>query len=568
VHDNTGQPPETRQTWWRDAVVYQVYVRSFADSGGDGIGDLAGLRSRLDDLVDLGVDGLWLNPCYPSPQADHGYDVADYTDIEPDYGDLAEFDALVADAHARGLKLLMDLVPNHCSSRHPWFQAALAAGPGSPERGRFLFRDGRGAGGELPPNNWASNHGGPAWTRITEPDGRPGQWYLHLFDTGQPDFNWRDPDVAALFDEVLRFWFDRGVDGFRIDVAHGLFKHADLPDWAGDHYNEYAWDRPEVHEVYRRWRRITAEYAPDRQLTLVGEIWVPTVTELAPYLRPDELPQAFFFDLLVQRWDAAAFRASIHRGLTEIGATGATITWTLANHDVHRSVTRYGIVAPEPVHPSIDPGLAWVRPRGEVDVELGTRRARAAILLLLALPGSHYLYQGEELGLPEVLDLPDEARTDPVWFRTGGRSHGRDGCRVPLPWTTDPPTFGFSPAGATAAPWLPQPEWFAKYARSTQRTDANSMLALYRAALRTRRSAFDAADREIDWIEVPDRADVLAFQRGDVRCVVVFGDEPLPVPAAWGAPLLASTPVRDANLPADAAAWWPAARSRPEELSR
>jgi alpha-glucosidase len=554
--DNAGSP------WWRDAAIYQVYLRSFADAGGDGIGDLAGLRSRLDDLVDLGVDGLWLNPCYPSPQADHGYDVADYTDIEPDYGDLTEFDALVADVHARGLKLLMDLVPNHCSARHPWFQAALAAGPGSPERGRFHFRDGRGAAGDMPPNNWRSIVGGAAWTRVTEPAGRPGQWYLHLFDAGQPDFNWHDPAVPALFDDVLRFWFDRGVDGFRIDAANGMYKHVDLPDWNGAHtYNGHAWDQPEVHEVYRRWRRIIDEYAPERELTLVGEIWAQSVADLVSSLRADELPQAFYFDLLVQLWDGPAFRASIDSALTEIGSTGATITWTLANHDVHRMVTRYGIVR---VDRSPHPELVRTRPRGEVDLELGTQRARAAIMLLLALPGSHYLYQGEELGLPEVLDLPDEARQDPTWFRNGAVNPGRDGCRVPLPWTTDLPSFGFSPDNpadnttdtATAAPWLPQPRWFGKYARSTQRTDAASMLALYRAALRTRRSAFDGADREISWIEVSDRDDVLAFRRGDVRCVVVFGDQPFPVPAEWGTPLLASASPRDGHLPGNAAAWW------------
>jgi alpha-glucosidase len=549
---------DIRLPWWRGAAIYQVYLRSFADSNGDGIGDLAGLRSRLDELVDLGVDGLWLNPCYPSPQVDHGYDVADYTDIEPAYGDLAQFDALVADAHGLGLKLLMDLVPNHCSSRHPWFRAALAAAPGSPERERFLFRDGRGEHGELPPNNWVSNLGGPAWTRVPDVDGQPGQWYLHLFDPGQPDFNWRDANVVAMFDDVLRFWFDRGVDGFRIDVAHGLYKQAELSDWTSDeHYNRYSWDQPEVHEVYRRWRRIAEEYAPARELTLVGEIWVPTVTDLAPYLRPDELPQAFFFDLLVQSWDAVSVRSSIRRGLSEIGSTGATITWTLANHDVHRSVTRYGITHPDPVDPSLDPGLVRVRPRGKVDVELGTRRARAALLLLLALPGSHYLYQGEELGLPEALDLPDEARQDPAWFRTGGRSHGRDGCRVPLPWTSRGPSFGFSPDDATGAPWLPQPEWFGAYARSSQQADADSTLALYRAALHARRSVFQLADPEVSWIDVPGRDDVLAFHRGDAGCVVVFGDQPLRYPPTWGAPLLASAPPpRDGYLPGNSAAWW------------
>ncbi|MFI2184458.1 alpha-amylase family glycosyl hydrolase [Streptomyces sioyaensis] len=541
--------------WWRNAVIYQVYLRSFADANGDGIGDLAGLRSRLDYLAALGVDGIWLNPCYPSPQKDHGYDVADYTDIEPDYGDLAAFDAFVADAHARGLKVLMDLVPNHCSSAHPWFQDALAAGPGSDERARFLFRDGRGEHGELPPNNWRGQFGGPAWTRITEPDGTPGQWYLHFFDAGQPDFNWRHPDVTTLFDDVLRFWFDRGVDGFRIDVAHGLYKHRDLPDWHGDHFNAHAWNRPEVHEVYRRWRRIAAAYGPERELTFVGEVWAPTVTDLAAYLRHDELPQAFYFDLLIQPWDAGQFRSSIDRAFEEIASAGATITWTLANHDVHRAVTRYGIVRPEGYHESIDPTVGLVRPRGQVDAALGERRARAAAMLLLALPGSQYVYQGEELGLPEVLDLPDHARQDPTWNRSERLDPGRDGCRVPLPWTTRGPDHGFSARPTASPPWLPQPQWFAKYAVAEQLQDATSTLSLYREALRTRREAFSASAETLTWIDVPDREDVLAFRRGDAVCVVVFGEETLELPNEWGQVLLASDSLRDGRLPGNSAAW-------------
>jgi len=449
----------------------------------------------------------------------------------------------------------MDLVPNHCSSAHPWFQAALAAGPDSPERARFVFRDGRGEHGEQPPNNWRSQFGGPAWTRIAEPDGTLGQWYLHFFDSAQPDFNWRHTDVVEMFDEVLRFWFDRGVDGFRIDVAHGLYKHDDLPDWHGDPYNAHAWNQPEVHEVYRRWRRLAASYAPARELTFVGEIWVPTVTDLAAYLREDELQQAFFFDLLMQPWDATRFAASIEQAIGEIGSTGATITWTLANHDVHRAVTRYGIVRADELPDSVDPQIALVRPRGQVDVVLGERRARAATMLLLALPGSPYLYQGEELGLPEVQDLPDHVRQDPTWARSGGLDHGRDGSRVPLPWTAQQPTYGFSPADASAAPWLPQPEWFAKFAVSEQLADSASTLALYREALRTRRALFAAPDTAVTWCDVPGRDDVLAFRRGDATCVVVFGDTPFALPETWGSIVLTSAPLRDGELPGNAAAW-------------
>ncbi|MGH3949491.1 MAG: glycoside hydrolase family 13 protein [Pseudonocardiaceae bacterium] len=539
--------------WWRNAVIYQIYIRSFADGNGDGIGDLAGLRSRLGYLADLGVDGIWLNPCYPSPQVDHGYDVADYTDIEPDYGDLTAFDELVADARSGGLKVLMDLVPNHCSADHAWFTAALAAGPGSAERERFIFREGRGETGELPPNNWRSAFGGTAWTRVKEIDGTPGQWYLNGFDSAQPDFNWRHPDVADMFDDVLRFWFDRGVDGFRIDVAHGLYKHADLPDWEGGHFNEFAWDQPEVHEIYRRWRAIADSYGPDRELTLVGEIWVPTVSALAAYLRSDELPQAFFFDLLMQPWNAESWRTSVDRAFTEIGSTGATITWTLANHDVHRAVTRYGIVRADELPDSLDPNLALVRPRGEVDVVLGERRARAATMALLALPGSHYLYQGEEFGLPEVLDLPDHARQDPSWIRTAGVDLGRDGCRVPLPWTTQPGSFGFSPADATAGPWLPQPEWFARYAMSEQHANASSMLALYRAALRIRRAEPGFTSDDFAWLDAP--SGVLFFARaGGVACAVNFGAEPFTLPEGSEV-LLSSGPMDGDVLSTDRAAW-------------
>jgi alpha-glucosidase len=530
--------------WWRDAVVYQLYLRSFADGDGDGVGDLAGLVSRLDHLTRLGVDGLWLNPCYPSPGADHGYDVADYMDIDARYGGLPAFDRLLEHAHARGLRVLLDLVPNHCSVAHPWFVAALAAAPGSPERDRFLFRTGR-EEGQAPPNNWRSVFGGPAWTRVPGSD----QWYLHSFDPSQPDFNWRNEEVREYFDRVLRFWFDRGVDGMRIDVAHMLFKHPDLPDWSfpadGD-YNAYAQNQPEVHEVLRRWRAIADSYG--REIPLVGEIWVPTVTDLARYLRPDELSQAFYFDLLLTGWDAGAFRRSVERGLAEVGAVGSVVTWTLASHDAHRSVTRYGLVRAHGID-SPDPVGATMRARGEVDVARGTRRARAALLHLLALPGSVYLYQGEELGLPEVLDLPDEARQDPIWHRSGGTEYGRDGCRVPLPWRVSGPSFGFG----TAPGWLPQPSWFGDYAVEHQWDDPASMVNLYADALRLRRRL--PFTGELEWLDVHGRDDVLAFRRGGMICVTVFGTDPWSAPSEWGAAAVASAPGVGGVIPGESSAW-------------
>ncbi len=545
VAPETQLPGGRPAPWWREAVIYQVYLRSFADADGDGIGDLAGLTARLDHLTRLGVDGLWLNPCYPSPGADHGYDVSDYMDIDARYGGLPAFDGLLEAAHARGLRVIMDLVPNHCSAEHPWFVAALAAGPGSPERQRFIFRTGRGPNGELPPNNWRSVFAGPAWTRVAGTD----QWYLHSFDPSQPDFNWRNEQVREYFDQVLRFWFDRGVDGMRIDVAHMMVKHPDLPDWpfpadGSADYNGHAQNQPEVHEVLRRWRAIADSY--QRDIPLVGEVWVPTVTDLARYLRADELSQAFYFDLLMTGWDAQAFAASVRRGLAEIEANGAVITWTLANHDVHRSVTRYGLVTPAG-NGSPDPVGGAVRARGEVDLPRGLRRARAALLLMLALPGSVYLYQGEELGLPEVLDLPDDARQDPIWRRSGGAEHGRDGCRVPLPWRSDEEGFGFG----SATPWLPQPSWFAEYAVAPQWSADASMLSLHATALRTRRRLLAGG---LHWLD--SRADVVAFRRGNVTSVTVFGAEPFSAPAQWGEVVLSSATVpADRRLPGESTTW-------------
>jgi len=534
----TGSP------WWANAVIYQTYLRSFADSNGDGVGDLVGLRHRLHHLVDLGVDGLWLNPCFRSPHADHGYDVADYRDIDPLYGRLSDFEELLAEVHRLGLRLLVDIVPNHCSVEHPWFQEALRAGPGAAARRRFIFRPGRGASGELPPNNWQSVFGGPAWTRV--PD---GEWYLHLFAPDQPDFNWEDADVVAEFDDVIRFWLDRGVDGLRIDVAHGLIKAPGLPDWAGPaDYNPHMWNQPGVHAIHQRWRRLVANYDPDR--VIVGEVWPPSAADLRAYAGPDRLCQVFYFDLLAQPWSAAAFRAAIDRGLAA-GAGEHRLAWTMGNHDVHRQVTRLGQNrSPDPV-PYADISLA--RLTSPSDLDAGRRRARAALLLLLSLPGSVYLYQGDELGLPEVFDLRDEDRQDPIWFRSGGAELGRDGCRVPLPWTADGPTFGFT-EGPRA--WLPQPDWFGPYAVERQRDDRTSTLSLHRAAIALRAKLFTGS--VLRWGET-GRDDVLALERDGVVCLVNFGGRPYPITATLGDVILASddsaTVERERVLPGDCAAW-------------
>ncbi|MEU8828669.1 glycoside hydrolase family 13 protein [Streptomyces sp. NPDC048636] len=539
----------SQRRWWRDAVIYQVYIRSFLDSTGDGIGDLAGVRAGLPYLKKLGVDGIWLSPFYPSPQHDHGYDVADYRGVDPVYGDLAEFDSVVADAHRLGMKILVDIVPNHCSSEHPWFQAALAGAPGGPEREYFHFADGRGEHGELPPNNWRAMFGGPAWSRVRETDGSEGQWYLHLFTPEQPDLNWRNPAVGEHFLDVLRFWLDRGVDGFRIDVAAGLFRHPELPDSPDpeadertrDSVNQLAWNQPEVHQVWRDWRALCDAYAETdgHDRLLVGEVSVPTAREHAEYVRPDELHQAFFFHLLSARWDVDAFRSTITEALRDIAGTGSTVTWVLNNHDQVRTVTRYAS-----------------GPAGEGDAltDHGPARARAAALLMLALPGAAYVYQGEELGLPEVLDLPDEVLTDPIFRRTGSRRHIRDGCRVPLPWSGLASPFGFTPAEGGARPWLPQPEWFAEHATDRALSDTRSFWHLYRDGLHLRRSLPQLGEGSLRWLETPP--EVLAFVRGDgLVCAVNFGTEPAPAPVS-GTPLLASGDCPVGILPGSTAAWW------------
>ncbi|MBH1933492.1 glycoside hydrolase family 13 protein [Streptomyces sp. AV19] len=532
---NAPNPPSGRDTWWRHAVIYQIYIRSFADSDGDGIGDLRGARTRLPYLAELGVDAVWLTPFYASPQADGGYDVADYRAVDPLFGDLQDADDLVREAHRLGLRVIVDIVPNHTSDRHAWFRAALAGRPGDEARARYHFRPGRGTHGELPPNDWESVFGGPAWTRADD-----GEWYLHLFAPEQPDLNWENPEVAAEFESILRFWLDLGVDGFRIDVAHGMVKAPGLPDIGRKEQAKLIgaqvlpfFDQDGVHAIHRSWRRLLDSYDGGR--IGVAEAWAPTAERLALYVRPDELHQAFNFHFLTCPWDAAAMRAVIDASLASTGSVGAPATWVLSNHDVVRHVTRYG------------------------GGERGARRARAAALLMLALPGSAYVYQGEELGLPEVVDLPDAVRQDPAFFRGDGQDGTRDGCRVPIPWEGDEAPYGFGPTEGPAGSWLPQPGRWRELSVAAQSGDPRSTLELYRSALALRRRLPGLGDGPMSWRAEDVPEGVLAFSRPGFECTLnTLGEEvELTVP---GRPVLATAPLEftggAVRLPAETCVWW------------
>ncbi|WP_250506261.1 glycoside hydrolase family 13 protein [Bowdeniella massiliensis] len=544
--------PAATYPWWHSAVIYQIYPRSFASSKGP-IGTLAGVTKNLDYLRDLGIDAIWLSPFYRSPQHDAGYDVADYFDVDPRFGTLADADEMIQAAHERGLKVIIDLVPNHTSEDHEWFQAALAAGPGSPERERYYFRD--------EPNNWLSIFGGSAWTRVKDRADAPGssyaddeQYYLHLFDSSQPDLNWDNPEVADLFDRILRFWLERGVDGFRIDVAHGLVKDPALPDYAGhvqmvqgdDGERPPMFDQDGVHEIYRRWNKVLAEYDGDRML--VAEAWVDPPERLARYVRDGEMHQAFNFDYLVALWDARELRAVAEQVMATFAAVGAPTTWVLSNHDVVRHASRLGLretgKGPNGIF-ATDP---------QPDRELGLRRARAATALMLALPGSAYLYQGEELGLPEHTSLPDEVREDPAFFRTNGLEAGRDGCRVPLPWRAHEPGYGFSPSGET---WLPQPEDWDIYAVDTQLSDPTSTLYLYRALLHLRK-AWQLGEADFAFLtDVPEHvvAGVARTQTGAEHLVFTAIGKAAPLPAGWRIELATDDLTESGEVPADVTVW-------------
>jgi alpha-glucosidase len=555
--------------WWRSAVIYQIYPRSFADSTGDGVGDLPGITSRLPHLKELGVDAIWLSPFFTSPQRDAGYDVADYCDVDPLFGTLDDFAGLQEKAHELGIRVIVDLVPNHTSDHHAWFREALAAPEGSPERDHYMFRDGTGPFGNNPPNNWESVFGGPAWTRVTRPDGTPGQWYLHLFDSSQPDLNWQSEWVRERFREVLRFWLDRGVDGFRVDVAHGLIKEAGLPNYtppvlAGSmgggakHDDEIGleiakddeshheptppyWAQDGVHEIYRDWHEVLEQYEGER--VLCAEAWVEPLTKLARWVRSDEMQQAFNFSYLETKWNGRALRTVIDDSIGAFAGVGAPSTWVLSNHDVVRHASRLALTAENPQGAGIGP-----KSEGQPDRVLGLRRARAATALMLALPGSAYVYQGEELGLPEVIDLPDGARQDPTWFRTNGERYGRDGCRVPIPWESAAPAYGFNSSGES---WLPQPEYWAEYARDRQIGATGSTLELYRSALALR-AEHQLGLGELEWVSEPGSA-VLTFRNGGLTIVANTGGNAVDLPE--GEIVLASEPVSGGKLPADTTVW-------------
>jgi alpha-glucosidase len=545
-HDHLVRAKVTADLW-RTAVVYQIYPRSFTDSNGDGIGDLPGITSRVRYLERLGVDAVWLSPFYPSALADGGYDIDDHRDVDPRLGSLDDFDAMVRALHGADIKLIVDIVPNHTSNRHPWFVQGLAAGRGTPERDRYLFRDGLGLGGERPPNDWESLFGGSAWAPAGD-----GQWYFHCFAAEQPDLNWENDEVREDFRRTVRFWADRGADGFRIDVAHGLRKDMSEPyppwgeiaDLMREDGSHPLWDRDDVHEIYADWRRIFNSYDPPRHA--VAEAAVHPARR-ARYASAESLGNAFNFDMLDADWRADDFRHVINRGLADMINNGSTTSWLLGCHDTPRVATRYGLPL-EKGRIAQQVAREWLLTDGalpRLDRGVGERRARAAIMILLALPGSTYIYQGDELGLHEVADLPREVLEDPMASRST-KEKGRDGCRVPLPWTPDGPSYGFGVAGAH----LPQPDWFGSYAISVQEADPNSTLNLYRRALSLRGQLFVGSD--LGWVE--SESQVLCFERGGgVRCLANFGSEAIALPS--GDVMLTSAPLQAGELPGDTTVW-------------
>jgi alpha-glucosidase len=538
--------------WWRSGVIYQIYPRSFADANGDGVGDLKGIEQKLDTLAALGIDAVWLSPFFKSPQKDGGYDVADYIDVDPLFGTLQDFDSMLAKAHSLGLRVMIDLVPNHTSDQHQWFQKALASAPGSAERAFYHFKDGLGENGELPPNNWVSMFGGTAWTRVTEKDGTPGQWFVHLFDSSQPDLNWSNEKVQKAFEEILRFWLDRGVDGFRVDQPHAMAKAKDLPDHpyvaeAGAGFiegreNPPMWFQEEVHPIFRRWRQILESYSGDR--AMCGEAYVYPLSLMAQWVRPDEFHQTFNFRFLDAGWDPSKLFEAINESFKAFDGVGAPSTWVLNNHDVMRHRSRFGgsygrTTASDGVGPN----------QPQPDNELGLKIAKGATLFMLGLPGASYLYQGEELGLPEHTTLENKFRQDPTFARTKGTRVGRDGCRVPLPWDQSSDSSGFS---ATGKAWLPQPDSYRELARAIQESDASSTLAFYKSALALRKE-LALGEGSFGWVEGHTGPESLAYENSGIRVIYNFGKNPIDL--GNSKVLISSQPLVGGQLETNSCVW-------------
>jgi alpha-glucosidase len=536
--------------WWRQAVIYQIYPRSFKDSNGDGLGDIKGITSQVQYLQSLNIDAIWLSPFYPSALADGGYDVDDYRDVDPKLGTLADFDELLEKLHHADIRVFVDIVPNHSSNRHIWFQEAIDSPPGSPARNRYIFRDGKGANGELPPTNWISHFAPSAWSHESTQGGKGNQWYCHLFAPEQPDFNWDNTEVEEEFLKTLKFWADRGVDGFRIDVAHMMKKDLseplkDVPEPVTLDSrvpgNEILFDRDEVHEVFKSWRKLFNQYNPPR--VAVAEAWAKP-ENVHRYASPDELGQAFNFDLLLADFDAATYREIVTRNIATATKHGSSSTWVFSNHDQVRPTTRYGL-------PKGANLIAFKNSDGrseKLDINRGINASIAAQMFALALPGCTYIYQGEELGLPEAVEIPEDQIQDPQYLRNNKIDKGRDGCRVPLPWTRNGSSFGFGSAGAH----LPQPALFAEYSVEAESGVADSPLEIFRKALALRKDL--VTTEELSWHETGN-PELLHFSRPNGwHCLTNFGQALVALPEGLRT-IHSSQPLKDMELPGATTVW-------------
>ena len=541
----------TDKNWWRQAAIYQIYPRSFADSNGDGIGDLKGITSCIPYLKSLSLDAVWLSPFYPSALADGGYDVDDYRDVDPKLGTLADFDEMLAKLHDAGIRVFVDVVPNHSSNLHVWFKEAIAAEPGSAARNRYLFREGRGVNGELPPTDWVSHFAPSAWTHESAMGGKHNQWYMHWFAPEQPDFNWDNREIEDDFLKTLKFWADRGVDGFRIDVAHALKKDLSEPlrmlnvfeglDERGAKGKGILADRDDVFTIYKEWRKLFNQYDPPR--VAVAEANVHS-ERLPLYASEKTLGQGFDFRFIDALFDATAYRKCAQDALELAKKNKSSSTWTLSNHDQIRHATKMGL------HASVD-RRDWMLSNGTshpLDKEAGTTTGLAATLFIMALPGCTYLYQGEELGLHEVTDIPENQIQDPQYLRNFKIDKGRDGCRVPLPWTRTGTSFGFG----TGSAHLPQPNWFAEYSVEAEEGVAGTPLEIYRSALKLRKSLI--TEEKIKWHKT-ESDEVLHFSRPNGwNCITNFRGAKYPVPK--GEFIISSRPLVDGKIPPCTTVWF------------